>query len=301
AWDGTDWTPLANGLGFGEEGKALTVFDDGSGPDLYVGGNIDTISGVTINGVARWDGVAFSALDGAAGTGLTPSASAEALALAVFNDGSGDALYVGGNFDEAGGVAANGLARWRVSDGWTAVGGFSPAGASVTVRSLTVFDDGSGPALFVGGDFTQEDGVEVNGVVRWDGKSFEALTDAQGTGVGFSDGDFKVNSVFATDAGDGQKLFVGGLFDTAGGQAAYGMATWNGQSWSPLIGDVEPPLDVPEIYTQTTSGGSLYLGGRFTNLGPEASLNFGSYRDRPSLFNDGFESGDTSAWTSVFP
>ncbi len=32
--------------------------------------------------------------------------------LGTFNDGSGEALYAGGNFNMAGGVTANNIAKW---------------------------------------------------------------------------------------------------------------------------------------------------------------------------------------------
>jgi probable HAF family extracellular repeat protein len=67
-------------------------------------------------------------------------------ALAVFDDGAGAALYVGGQFLRADDVAVSGIAKWDGSR-WTAVGG----PAYRTVRALTVFDDGAGPALYFAG------------------------------------------------------------------------------------------------------------------------------------------------------
>ena len=36
--------------------RALTVWDDGTGPTLYAGGAFDNINGVSANYIARWDG-----------------------------------------------------------------------------------------------------------------------------------------------------------------------------------------------------------------------------------------------------
>ena len=41
---------------------ALAVFDDGSGPALYVGGLFETIGGVAANNIAKWDGATWSPL-----------------------------------------------------------------------------------------------------------------------------------------------------------------------------------------------------------------------------------------------
>ena len=75
-------------------------------------------------------------------------------ALTVFDDGSGPALYAGGTFTSAGGVAANRIAKWNASS-WSPLGSGMEGGlASVPfVEDISVFDDGSGPALYAGGIF----------------------------------------------------------------------------------------------------------------------------------------------------
>ncbi|NOT30723.1 MAG: HYR domain-containing protein [Planctomycetes bacterium] len=71
------------------------------------------------------------------------------VALAVYDDGSGPALYAGGYFGTAGGVPANGIAKWDGSS-WTALG----SGMNGFVSALRGYDDGNGPALYAGGGFT---------------------------------------------------------------------------------------------------------------------------------------------------
>jgi hypothetical protein len=122
------------------------VHDDGSGPALYAGGGFKTAGGVAANRIAKWDGASWSPLS--SGTAFPRSVEA----LAVYDDGGGPALYAGGSFTSAGGVAANGIAKW---DGQT----WSPLGSGTTgdygphVGALAVYDDGTGPALFAGGGF----------------------------------------------------------------------------------------------------------------------------------------------------
>ena len=48
---------------------ALAVFDDGSGPLLYAGGNFG-IAGMPQTFVARWNGTAWSSLGGPTGNGM---------------------------------------------------------------------------------------------------------------------------------------------------------------------------------------------------------------------------------------
>jgi hypothetical protein len=63
------WQPGFN-LGIEGAAHAMSVYDDGSGPALYVGGLFDTINGLTVNGIARWDTSGWSALSGPSGTGV---------------------------------------------------------------------------------------------------------------------------------------------------------------------------------------------------------------------------------------
>ena len=62
------------------------------------------------------------------------------LALTVFDDGSGPALYAGGRFTTAGGLPANNIARWSGSS-WSALG----AGVNLGVSALTVLDEDPKP------------------------------------------------------------------------------------------------------------------------------------------------------------
>jgi hypothetical protein len=84
------------------------------------------------------------------------------VALTVFDDGTGPALYAGGAFTSAGGVSANRIAKWNGS-AWSALG----SGMNARVDALTVFDDGTGPALYAGGFFTTAGGVSANRIAKW--------------------------------------------------------------------------------------------------------------------------------------
>src|SRR5262245_30227302 len=76
--------------------RAIAAYDDGSGQALYVGGGFRTASGVVAGRIAKWDGVSWSALG--AGIDETQDSDDDPIvnALAVFDDGSGSALYAAG-------------------------------------------------------------------------------------------------------------------------------------------------------------------------------------------------------------
>ena len=67
----------------------------------------------------------------------------------------------------AGGVSAIRVAKW---DGtvWSALG----TGMNSLVNAFTVFDDGTGPALYAGGSFTAAGGVTVSGIAKWDASAW---------------------------------------------------------------------------------------------------------------------------------
>lgn len=284
--------------------RAMTVFDDGSGPAVYAGGFFTTIAGVSANGIAKWDGSSWSPL----GSGVSGDSSPSVFALTVFDDGSGPALYVGGQFLTAGGVSARSIAKWNGSS-------WSPLGSEVSggVFALTVFDDGSGPALYAGGFFATAGGVTTNHIARWDGASWShvghgmsgrvsALTvfdDGSRAGpVLYAGGDFMraggitvnnlakwdgaswssagsgtsgtVRALTVFDDGSGLALHVGGNFSTAGGVTVNRIAKWDGQAWSPLGGGIAGIL-VSEVNALTSFdaglGPVLIAGGNFTTAG----------------------------------
>src|SRR6185503_6833249 len=173
-------------------------------------------------------------------------------ALTVFDDGEGPALYAGGDFTEAGGVAANHVARWDGSR-WSALG----SGTSAAVRALVVFDDGSGPALYAGGSFQTAGGGPVKFVGRWDCSSWTAL----GSGTGGI-----VRALVVFDDGNGPALHAGGDFTSAGGAPANRIAKWDGSSWENLGSGVNgltlPSVNVLAVFDDG-NGAALYVGGAF--------------------------------------
>ncbi|MCB9898891.1 MAG: hypothetical protein H6825_12880 [Planctomycetes bacterium] len=213
-WDGESWTALGDGLGDGGYAYAVTVFDDGTGPSLYVGGLFDSAGGQPAANIARWDGSAWSPLgDGVDG---------RVWDLAVHDDGSGPRLFAAGDFTTAGGAPAVRLAAWD-GNSWAPVGD----GLDASARALAVLDSGSGPELIVAGLFTASGAQPLPGLMAaWDGAGFSPL----GTGVSGA-----VTAMTVHDDGSGPKLWVSGGFGTAGGiGGADKYAVWDGASWSIL-------------------------------------------------------------------
>jgi hypothetical protein len=107
---------------------------------------------------------------------------------------------------------------------WLPTFGGQP-GTNFHVEALVVFDDGNGPALYVGGSFTTAGAVAANHIARWDGASWSAL----GSGL-----DAAVEALSVFDVGNGPALVAAGHFRNAGGVSANRIARWDGASWSAL-------------------------------------------------------------------
>lgn len=236
--------------GLDDYGAAFTVFDDGNGPALIAGGNFVHAGGVTVNFIARWDGTSWSSLGGGTNGGIQPVTS-----LGVFDDGSGRALYAGGDFTVAGGVPASHIARWDGAH-WSAVGG----GMNYGVDAMAVFDDGTGPALYAGGRFDAAGGGPANRIAKWDGASWTPL------GGGITGTGSQVLALTVFDDGSGPALYAAGYFDGAGGVAANNIAKWNGSSWSPLASGTNNLILALGVFDDGT-GSALYAGGWFNAAG----------------------------------
>ncbi len=160
-----------------------------------------------------------------------PGSPLVATVLEVFDDGSGRALYVGGRFQSAGGVEAQNIARWD-SNRWSPLGEGVQIGPVINgVRALEVFDDGSGPALYVGGQINSAGGFVVNNIAKWDGARWSDV----GSGVTGPDGaTVWIGRLLAFERDGKPALCAGGNFWSAGGSDAIDLATWDGTAWSPI-------------------------------------------------------------------
>lgn len=220
-WNGAAW----EGLGFNTDGQvnALHVATIAGETALHVGGWFSSPA----NSVLKWNGTQWAAL----GSGIPagPFASGRVFALTSFDDGSGEALYVGGFFFSAGGIPVNNIARWDGSQ-WSDVGG----GTNGFVYSLAVFDDGTGPALFAGGSFTLAGGLEANLVAKWNGTAWAALPHALPQG---NSGATRVIALGALDIGslDDPSLYVGGEFWSTSCFESRSVARWRSQGESHRI------------------------------------------------------------------
>lgn len=248
-WDGVQLSPV--GAGFNNEVYDFEVYDDGQGAKLYACGYMYSTNGVPIGFIARWNGAAWESVGGGLSNG--------AMCMAVQDFGDGPKLFVGGYFGSAGGVSARRIAMWD-GEAWHPLAE-GVSGGSV-VYSLLAVNDADGPGLIVGGTFTQA-GTEtdIGHIARWTGESWVRL----GSGVSDPDDTVEVNSIRVFDDGSGPKLYVGGRFELAGGTSADSVACWDGETWSSVGGGLSLPfaqgwVNAIEVYDDG-AGPKLFAGG----------------------------------------
>ena len=205
----------------------------------------------------------------------------------------GSDIYVGGDFDTAGGTTVNNIAKWNGST-WSALG----TGMNGGVWALAVI----GTDLYAGGEFTTAGGVAALRIAKWNGSAWSALgagldDDVQALAVSganlYAGGDFlnvagggiavtrvamwngTVWAAMTTGCNDrvecmamlGANLVVGGDFTLAGGVAnTVRIASWNGAAWSALTTGCNGTVQALAV-----DGTDLYVGGGFTLAGGVAN------------------------------
>jgi hypothetical protein len=192
-----------------------------------------------------------------------PGVNGTVNSFAVYDDGRGPALYVGGNFEEVDGIAARSLARWDGSH-WERVGAQVPD--YYVFYALCVFDDGSGPALYAAGDFSTAGGLPAQSIARWDGTTWSAM------GAGF---DTPVSALAVYDDGTGPALYAGGPM-MSGSTFLGGLAKWNGTTWLPVGGGMTSGVTSLAVYDPGT-GPRLYIGGYFATVGSSPAGHIASW------------------------
>jgi hypothetical protein len=111
-WDGHSWSDVGGG-GIATTGivtlHVLGSFDDGTGPALFAGGYMNqTGTGIPLRSIARFKNGVWDNMGGGVIGGIPWS-------MAVYDDGRGPSLFVGGEFHTVGAgapQAARGVAQW---------------------------------------------------------------------------------------------------------------------------------------------------------------------------------------------
>jgi trimeric autotransporter adhesin len=223
-WDGNAWSRLGSGVGprikesWGLEPGSIRAAAVAPNGDLYVGGEFNVIDNVAANGVARWNGSAWSAVGGGVYNGEPDDASFFTVNDLAF--GADGILYAGGQFGIAAGQEVSNIAAWN-GTAWSSLAGGLKGGWESRVNAL-LFHAGQ---LYAAGSFSEAGEAPVHNIAAWNGTAWAALGD------GLAESPNEAETVL-TLLGDGETLLAGGRFRSAGGQPIGGLARWNGTSWA---------------------------------------------------------------------
>jgi predicted small secreted protein len=230
------WNPNAN-----SRVLSLAV----SGTTVYAGGYLNSIGGLSRNYIAALDATTGKA------TAWNPNADSIVRTLVV----NGTTVYAGGGFASIGGQSRNFIAALDATTGnstsWNPI-------ANGVVRTLAV----SGTMIYAGGVFDSIGGQRRNYVAALD------MTTGNATNwnpKAHSPSDIYTSPVCVYSlAVSGTTVYVGGGFDSIGGQgrnniAALNMTTGNAIPWNPDANGI--------VRTLTVSGTKVYAGGLFTYIG----------------------------------
>jgi len=237
-YDGTSWHAVLppNATGFAV--NALFVHND----RLIIGSTGQVVFNAFSYGpLASWDGTTLSAL------GEEISSIAGPRSVRCIGAYNGD-LVVGGQFDQIGGIAAHGLARWNGTS-WNAFAGEFGEGLNGVPEVLAVSHD----ELIVGGTFFHAGGISSRNFARWtdDPKPWVVVSPASQT---FNNGlTLALNSTLAIGYANSTYQWQRNGVDLANGPGgaspgggdvwgASGVVTWgaDGESVWLIISGVQP-------------------------------------------------------------
>lgn len=129
-----------------------------------------------------------------------------------------------------------------------------------------------GPALFMFATYVPPQGPWVEGILKWDGASWQVFDMSPITGL--------VSAVTRRGSDQDEVVYLGGSFRTAPNGPRYGVITWNGDTFSTLPGESNT-LGGWGILTLTSlrigEEDLIVAGGQFTSIGGVPAQNVASW------------------------
>jgi len=213
---------------------------------IYVGGSFQTIAGEPRAGLAAVDATTGQTTPWAP-FAIPTYEQVNALAVAP----AGDAVFVGGFFNEIGGMSRRNLAAIATSDGGAIPGWQADTDSTIHAMALV------GETLYIGGNFQSVAGVARSQLAALN----VADAEVKNWNPAANSSAIEVDALVAS----GTNIYIGGYFFQMGGQertsvAAVDATTGLATSWN-------PSAFFQDSYFQTlaiaASGNTLYMGGNY--------------------------------------
>jgi hypothetical protein len=205
--------------------------------------------------------------------------SGEVDALAIDDSGN---VYVGGQFDSAGGKSANCVAKWNPNTGvWSGFG----SGTNGEVDALAIDDSGN---VYAGGGFDTAGGVSINNIAKWNPRTgvWSGLGKGVGGNVWYPD-EWDQGGVRAISIDSSGNVYVGGCFAMAGDVSVNNVAKWNPRTgvWSSLGSGVNVDSGTGVYAQLLDSSGNLYVSGSFDTAGGSSANYIAKWNTKTNIWS----------------
>ncbi|MCC7333439.1 MAG: T9SS type A sorting domain-containing protein [Flavobacteriales bacterium] len=235
-WNGNNWDSLSiqpfksswtSGI------NSMAVINN----ELYMGGTFDTVAGMPVTGLAKWNDSNWS------GVNFPNLQSFYSIFSIVEYNGE---IYAAGNFSN--GIPNDTLGEIARYDGvnWRSVGG-GIHGSISEVASMAVYNG----ELYVAGYFFKSNGNVGNHIQKWNGTTWSDV----GGGTNLNNG--QITKLLVHN----NKLYAMGVLDSAGGIPASKIAIWDSNVWCGLGSSFDNTVWTSCIYKDT-----LHIGGGFLTI-----------------------------------
>jgi trimeric autotransporter adhesin len=259
-WNRKQGTWLALGEGADNWVTALAV----KGKTVYAGGFFGHAGGLAANCIARWNGKTWSPLaKGLSTEGYEPGTGVRVKGLGIYQG----RLYVTGYFTHAGDAEANSVAEWRGKT-WRSMQGGLGGGIRVPFIGDTFGLGAGADGLYVVGAFNKAGASRSLHVSKWTPatETWAPVADA-----GAHEGAYE--GFVYTVAVDRGIVYLGGSEMIVGGKVAYGVAQWDGTTWTTLGEGAENGVDGYVNAIAFTPAGDVVIGGLFGHAGTKTAIN----------------------------
>jgi hypothetical protein len=265
-------------------GKGWVMALEGAGNTLYAGGAFNRIGGVARSRIGAIDMTSGEVLDWRPDAACTQQWCDPPAIHAI--EASCGAVYAGGSFSAIGGQPRERLAALEP----VGVPGAGQATSWDPDPNSIVYDLArEGSTVYAGGGFGLIGGAIRDNVAALDAGTGEAIEGWNPSVTG--------ESVRAIDLSqDGSTLYAGGIFHELGGEdraglgavQAVGVADGSGDAlaWNPtpraeLDGASIEFTGVPATYALDAVGDSVYVGGKFAEMGSRTQSGFSAFTSGP--------------------